>query len=480
MRPDARGVCDGLTGRAASPRRRRAGLPLTLCVWWLLAVTPSGSELTAQEFAPLPGDHVDLAALARSSGRNIEPDWARLSPLRELSLPYDDALSAAQNAADLADTVAGLRPGDRLWIGEGTWTFSASFEVSLVGSAEAPIWIEAREGRRVTITRRDARQNVINVGTPSRGPSRYLCLRGLELRGGSAGLRLHQCSEIWVDRCEIHHTGEAGLTANTRDTTRLYITRNHIHHTAGYGEGMYLGANNGEVVMSRSVIAANHVHDCGGHQGDGIEIKQGSWGNWIVGNTVHDTQYPCLLVYGTGGKPRNLIERNILYGSEAVVLQVQGEALVRNNLVMDGAIGFHSHDHQGETVDLVLVHNTIVVPGLGADLSSWNGRSGMVFANNAVYSRDGPAIAAEQGLAGVTVAGNVVVGAVQGAPFAGFHSGQGLADFKALSWDGVLRDPRPAALSALRGRGDRRFAVWADLYGLERAERVATGCSADR
>jgi hypothetical protein len=451
-----------------------------LCVVALLTSAGPWARAAAQSPVPGPGEHVDLAALAERTGRDVEPTWAGLQPRRESEHDYDPDLTSSENAAQLAAAIAELRPGSRLWIGEGTWSFSAAFEISLVGSADAPIWIEARDGERVRITRVDDRQNLINVGTPSHGPSRYLCLRGLELTGGSAGIRLHQCREVWIDRCEIHHTGEAALTANTYDTSRLFITRNHIHHTSGYGEGMYLGANNAKVVMSQSVIAANHVHDCAGHQGDGIELKQGSWGNWIVGNTVHDTQYPCVLVYGTGGKPANLIERNILWGSESVVLQVQGEAIVRNNLIMAGGLGFHSHDHQGETRDLVLVHNTIVTSGLAADLHSWNDRPGMVFANNAVYSKDGTAVAAENGTEGVVFAGNVAFGAVEGVPSAGFRSGRGLTDFRSISWDARRRDSRPARVSALKGSGDRRFAVWGDLLGLEWGSQVGAGCSADR
>jgi hypothetical protein len=88
------------------------------------------------------------------------------------------------------------------------------------------------------------------------------------------------------------------------------------------------------------VIAQNHVYDTGGEQGDGIELKQGSWGNLIAENFVHDTHYPCILVYGTAGKPFNVVERNLCYGSGDAVLQVQGEAIVRNNVLANGATGF--------------------------------------------------------------------------------------------------------------------------------------------
>ena len=113
-----------------------------------------------------------------------------------------------------------------------------------------------------------------------------------------------------------------------------------MHSTGGTGEGFYIGGNDGVPIASRCVLALNHVHDTGGFQGDGIEVKQGSWGNWIVENTVHDTPYPCILVYGTGGRARNVIERNVCWNSGDNVMQVQGEALVRNNALFDGAIAF--------------------------------------------------------------------------------------------------------------------------------------------
>jgi hypothetical protein len=119
------------------------------------------------------------------------------------------------------------------------------------------------------------------------------------------------------------------------NTSRLFLTRNHLHHGGGHGEGMYLGANEGEFIMSESVIALNHIHDCKGEsQGDGIEVKQGSWGNLIAENDVHDTQYPCITVYGTAGKPVNIIERNLCRRSADSTMQVQGEAIVRNNVLI--------------------------------------------------------------------------------------------------------------------------------------------------
>jgi len=61
--------------------------------------------------------------------------------------------------------------------------------------------------------------------------------------------------------------------------------------------------------LSHSERPAPYFNHCGGTQGDGIEVKQGSHHNWIYSNHVHDTRYPCILVYGTGGKGLNVIEQ---------------------------------------------------------------------------------------------------------------------------------------------------------------------------
>ncbi|RKY20645.1 MAG: hypothetical protein DRQ55_07010 [Planctomycetota bacterium] len=403
----------------------------------------------------------------------IDPPWALREPNRELRIERA-ASGDLSNGRRLVEAVAALKPGDRLRIGAGTWSVPSKFVVDLVGTAELPIWIESRPGDRVIITRPDAKQNVMDVG--SRGPTRFLVIRGLEFTGGSAGVRLHDCEDVWFDGNEVHHIRDGALTANTAHTARLHITRNHLHHTGGYGEGMYLGANKGQWVMNSSVVALNHVHDCGGRQGDGIELKQGSWGNWIVGNIVHDTNYPCLLVYGTGGKPPNLIERNICWGTPTNVMQVQGEAVVRNNLLINGGIGFHTHDHQGKTRELVVVHNTIVTSGVGANLSSWSGREGMVLANNAVYSRKGPAVRCEKGSVGVRFGGNVVHGEVLGAGPEGFSKGRGIDDFRGLDWTGLTRDPTPVPGSPLVDTGLAAFATWDDLYERERGTLVDVGC----
>ncbi|MFM7129734.1 MAG: hypothetical protein ACKO0V_10295, partial [bacterium] len=154
-----------------------------------------------------------LAAGAESN--RYEPEWAGVAPKRVISHKNTDGES-------LVRAVAALQPGDKLVIAGGTYSVSRMWDIRVSGTAGAPIWIEAEPGTTVRLTRPDARQNVLNIGQG--GPVSYLCLRGIEITGGSHGLRLGQCSNVWIDKCHIHHTGEVCLSANSADTRRLHLT----------------------------------------------------------------------------------------------------------------------------------------------------------------------------------------------------------------------------------------------------------------
>lgn len=204
------------------------------------------------------------------------PPWADVKPERTLQLRHDPQKTDQENGVSLARAVGMLQPGDMLQIGPGRYSVAQKFLVDLRGTAKAPIWIVGADaGHLPVITRPDARQNVLSVG--ERSTTEYLCLRHLELTGGSTLIRLYDCHHLWLDRCHLHHGGAEGITTNTRNTSHLFVTRNHFHdytHPSATGEAMYLGGNHGKVVMSYSVTADNHVHHCGGKQGDGIDSNR--------------------------------------------------------------------------------------------------------------------------------------------------------------------------------------------------------------
>ena len=246
------------------------------------------------------------------------------------------------------------------------------------------------------------------------------------------------------------------------------------------GEGLYLGGNNATAITHHSVVALNHIHDLFMNQGDGIELKQGSHSCWIAENLVHDTNYPGILAYGTNGAGQNLIERNIVYNSNDNPIQVQGEAIVRNNLAFGrSGFAFSSRDHQGQVTNLEVVSNTFVATtGRAMRLEHWGGKPGMVLANNALYSQSGYALFVQGSLNGASVGGNVVHGQLNPGGAGPFTTGTGLSDFEALAWDGSLRDARPSASGVLVGAADPAFQVGRDNSGATRPAVESAGAFA--
>jgi hypothetical protein len=396
-----------------------------------------------------------------------DPSWATVAPTNTINHAYVGAQTPLQNGAALRTALNNLVPGDEILIAAGTYAFSNNFSLNLQGTVAAPIWITGLTGAIINMT--TTGQNILNIGSSSQ--TRYICFRGLEFTGGSHGLRFYDCTQVWLNQCHIYGTGDAAISTNTADTSYIHITRNEIHNTGGTGEGMYLGANGAAVIMSNSIIALNHVYDTdnGTAQGDGIELKQGSWGNLIAENLVHECKYPCILVYGTAGQAQNIVERNICYDSEDNAMQIQGECIVRNNLVISAPNGsaFASQNHEANPTNIQVVHNTFVNSATAARLSTWSGGTNMVFANNACYSQSSNAINVVGGTSGITFAGNVTVGSVTSGVNGG-TVGAGLSDFVNVTYNASNRDAHPSTGSALLGAASTTHATSQDLEGITR------------
>jgi len=145
--------------------------------------------------------------------------------------------------------------------------------------------------------------------------------------------------------------------------------------------------------MFNSIVGGNYIHDLNGpkiSQGDGIEIKDGSYNNVVRDNVIHDTKYPGVIVYGTDGKAPNIVERNVIWNSGDHGIQAAAEAIIRNNVTFNNRCdGIHSHHHQSAEVgNLQILHNTVVCKpgGTGIRISAKRLVGPVVIANNAVYA----------------------------------------------------------------------------------------------
>lgn len=289
---------------------------------------------------------------------------------------------------------AGLRPGDELILAPGTYSDRRLLKVSHRGTAASPIVIRGERG--AVIRRPDARQNTINLAGAS-----HLVLRDLEITGGASGIRIFAeggspASHITLENLHIHHIGGVAITCNHEGNVYrgMIFRRNHIHHTGGHGEGFYLGCNNradGSTpgYITGAIIEGNHIHDLNGgniSQGDGIEIKDGSYGNLVRHNVIHDTKYPGITAYGTDGREPNVLEGNLIWNTGDSGIQVAGEARVNHNIIARaGANGIRSKPHQSAVpVNLVIEDNT-VLEGRDSDIRiSGPHHGGMVVRRNRI------------------------------------------------------------------------------------------------
>jgi hypothetical protein len=384
---------------------------------------------------------------------------------RELHLRADRSFKAA---------VERLEPGDTLIVHPGVYADSGRISIRVRGTHLRPVVITAAAGgSRPLITRNahDSRQNTINIEGAS-----HLTLRGLAISGnGGDGVRLNDgAAHIALEGLEISDIAVGiNFKGNLHDIT---ARGNHIHDTMRTGEGMYVGCNRARCITRDSLIEGNWIHDTlKSEQGDGIEIKSGSHSIVVRDNVIHDTRFPCILVYGTSGRPRNLIEANAMWNCGDAGIQAAADAEIRNNVVLAGpATGFTSHPHQGVTPgNLAFVHNTVVGIGACLNLRGWNDRAGLVFANNAIYCARADSTVG--GLRGVVASGNVLSPAIPPFPPASYSPGASPGR-DMVDPDGL--QAYPSSGSTLRRAGDPAFMTAVDFNGVAREDPPDAGAYA--
>src|SRR5262249_6196912 len=151
-------------------------------------------------------------------------------------------------------------------------------------------------------------------------------------------------------------------------------------------------------------------------QGDGIEIKEGSYANIVRDNVIHDTGYPCIITYSTvGNGGPNVIERNVLWNCGDHGIQSAADVVIRTNIILRSAAhGIATQPEQaGTPSNIQIVHNTILHAKNDA-IASTGITGSVVIANNAVYAPAGNAIRVGGDLGQVIVKGNVGTGSLSG------------------------------------------------------------------
>ncbi len=267
-----------------------------------------------------------------------------------------------------------LQPGDEVVLAAGTYRDPRRLALQHRGTAAAPIVIRGAAPGTVLFHRPDARQNSFNLEG-----AQHLQLRDFAITGGAAAIRIGTDDDkpvrgIVLEGLHLHHLGGVAVTCNQPGAVYEGLTfrQNHIHHTGGHGEAFYLGGNHASAIFHDSLIVENYLHDLRGpevSQGDGIEIKQGSYGNRILRNVIHDTGFPGVIVYGTAGQAVNRIENNLIWNSGDHGIQAAADAEIIGNWIADpGGVGIYSRQHQGAQPGNLTIRANQVFAGSGPGL----------------------------------------------------------------------------------------------------------------
>ncbi|MEM6931421.1 MAG: right-handed parallel beta-helix repeat-containing protein, partial [Myxococcota bacterium] len=301
----------------------------------------------------------------------------------------------------------------------GVHTVTNRLGYTLSGTEADPVVIRGDGSDTTKILRPDAAQNLLDL------QGEHFVLRDLELEGGSRGVRLEgDTAHARFENLVVYGTADAAFTANQTGATftDLTIRSCELYDTRGLGECLYLGCHNGACDFGPALVEFNHCHDTqsdqGSGQGDGIDLKGGSFDVIVRHNVIERTAGPGILAYGNGGRGRNIIEGNLIVDSGNVGIQVTSDAIVRNNVVIrsggDGAGLNGSATNQGIANDVQWLHNTVVMtnPAAGClEARGWNdGISNMVIANNALFCPGGTALFVPGASFGV-IANNAIEGA---------------------------------------------------------------------
>jgi len=370
---------------------------------------------------------------------------------------------------DVEAALDGLRAGDEVVLADGEYTLPDRFSFSAIGTPGRPIVIRAGEGARPHFHRPNAQQNIWDIEE-----ARHVVIRGLRFSGGSAGLRIMRASHLTIEDCEIFETGDVALRMNDAGETyeSVRVLRNHIHDTHGTGEGMYLGCNDDACRLADGLIAGNWVHHTNApdvRQGDGIELKDGSYGTVIRDNVVHDTKFPCILGYSTSGNgAANTVERNVMWGCGDHALQWEADATIANNIVLGAAgaaLATQPHQENGPS-KLRILHNTLINDGDALTIRNPSGE--VTVANNALYAT-GRALYVNANASRVLVVANAGQGVVRGVE-TDLLEGDIANDFRSASFSGELpQDVFPVPGRALAAAGAAAYLVPEDFNGTDRA-----------
>ena len=373
---------------------------------------------------------------------------------------------------DIAALTSSLGPGDVITFSAGDYAIESQLVWSAPGEEGNPITFEAKGdvvftytgGGNIVVLRDSAHVTITGIHFTSTAEN-------LEANDFS-GLRIENSTYVSVQGCELDNIKNSAIVL-AGDTSNITVRDNHIHDLV-QGNGIYAGCGNASCWTQDTLIEGNLIHHLGAERTDGVEIDNGGQGNTIIDNVIYEVGGRGIMTKSTEGGAANTVERNVVWRAVEGGIRLTGSAIARNNIVfnVDG-VGIESANERDALKDQVITHNTVYdTASYGVRLEGWAGKTGMVFANNAITNTTGRALRVDEDDFDDTnyISSNVVTGFVEGPldTLSGhFTAGSGALDYL----DPEAWEFYPSEASALRNNADATGEAWVpdiDFNGLPR------------
>lgn len=343
---------------------------------------------------------------------------------------------------DLYGMVATLAAGTVVEVEAGTYNSPGNAPMTWNGTAAAPIIVRAASGARPVLVNTPGNNGLDLYG-------QYFTLQGFEMTGGDMGVRLGGVNHVTLEDLYIHDVVDEGITCNRTGMScdTLEVRRVEVGPTGNTmtGNGMTLGCSDNSCAATNSVVEGCYFHDLMGSGGAGLSVWKHA-GVIARDNVAYTTAGPGLVLQQTASSGRDTLERNLVWNAANNAIQVEGQVIVRNNVIIGGSFdGVHSRMEQTTApTNVDIIHNTIIGPaGDCIHGLNWSGSS-YVIANNAIAC----------GAAQVVVTGTPVQS----------------ANLTVMGTDiGTLPDAYPPSGSTLINAGDASHSAPDDFNGTTRS-----------
>lgn len=375
---------------------------------------------------------------------------------------------------DIRALTGSLGPGSVYVFQDGTYEIEGEMGWTGVGTEDEPIVFRAAPGATPIIKLLDG-SRVVHIYD-----SEHIKVQGLVFTQDdnvyentrNEGMRISNSTSVSVESVVIEHVGGTGVVLGGNNVS-IAIQDTEIADTRN-GTGFYAGCYDASCWTQDSVFQGNLIYDIKGEDNrDGFQLAPGAQSNEIRDNVIFGIDRVGLLTYSTEYGGQNVIEGNYIWNTGSTGLSVNGAALVRNNLVFNtGGHGFYSENNRDTLENLAVSFNTFATTSAATvRLRGWAGKSGMVFANNAVTNPAGVAVQLDEGSVDESnyISTNAMTGQVQRLSYDDGHYiyGGGYTDYE--DWQNWNYYPtRGSVLQAAADASGNAFVPDIDINGFER------------